>query len=106
MTAESGRWGLSHNTIAQVHGVLSRHPEVERALLYGSRAKGNYRPGSDIDLTLVGETLQPNQLIRIETEIDGLLTPYTFDLSIYDKLESPELIEHIARVGVEFYRKR
>jgi len=46
--------GLPASTVAQVHGVLSRHPEVERAILYGSRAKGNFKAGSDIDLTLSG----------------------------------------------------
>ncbi|WP_105103532.1 nucleotidyltransferase domain-containing protein [Microbulbifer pacificus] len=105
MAIESGAWGLSSETITRLQQVFERHPEVESALLYGSRAKGNYRKGSDIDLTLIGPELQPLHLIQIETEIDELLTPYSFDLSIYSELESPELLDHIERVGVEFYRR-
>jgi predicted nucleotidyltransferase len=50
-------YGLSEGTLARIRGVLASHAEVERAVLYGSRAQGNYRDGSDIDLCLMGESL-------------------------------------------------
>ena len=85
---------------------MSKFPQVDRALLYGSRAKGNFRPGSDIDLTLVGsEALNLRVLYRIMDEIDDLLLPYTFDLSILRLIDDQEVREHIRRVGVVFYVK-
>ena len=85
---------------------MSKFPQVDRALLYGSRAKGNFRPGSDIDLTLVGsEALNLRVLYRIMDEIDDLLLPNTFDLSILRLINDQEVREHIRRVGVVFYVK-
>ena len=97
------RFGLKPHTISAIQRVFARHPRVERAVLYGSRAKGNYRPGSDIDLTLFGESLTYADLCRIETEIDDLLLPYTLDLSLYAQIENADLREHIRRVGLVFY---
>jgi hypothetical protein len=65
--------GLPASTVAQVHGVLTRHPEVERAILYGSRAKGNFKPGSDIDLTLSGSGLDERIRGRIDEELEAVM---------------------------------
>ncbi|MDD2760362.1 MAG: nucleotidyltransferase domain-containing protein [Methylomonas sp.] len=97
------RFGLKPHTISAIQRVFAKHPKIERAVLYGSRAKGNYRPGSDIDLTLFGESLSYAELCRIETEIDDLLLPYTLDLSLYDQIDNADLREHILRVGLVFY---
>jgi len=96
-------YGLKPEVIANINRVLAAHPGVEQALLYGSRAKGNYRLGSDIDLCLVGDTLTLTQLLKIENEIDDLLLPYKIDLSLFHTLDNQEFIEHIQRVGVAFY---
>ena len=98
--------GLSAATLAKIHGVLSDHPEVERAVLYGSRAKGNFKPGSDIDLTLMGSGLDGRIRGRIDEELDELLLPYEFDLSLFAELSHPELLDHIRRAGVVFYEKK
>ena len=74
-------------------------------LIYGSRAKGNYRNGSDIDLTIKGRGISFATLMQIEDQIDDLMMPYTVDLSQYDQLENTGLIEHIDRVGVEIYTR-
>jgi predicted nucleotidyltransferase len=97
--------GLSDATVEKIHGALSRHAEVERAILYGSRAKGNYKNGSDIDLTLQGNGLSFGELLKIMGELDDLLLPYTIDLSLFASLKHPELIDHIRRVGVVFYER-
>jgi predicted nucleotidyltransferase len=97
--------GLTAATIDAIHGVLAQHPRVEKAVLYGSRAKGNYKNGSDIDLTLFGEGLEYAEMMDIAMELDDLLLPYMIDLSIFEKLDHTELIEHIERVGQVFYEK-
>ncbi len=98
--------GLSAATVAKIHGVLSRHAEVEQAILYGSRAKGNFKPGSDIDLTLTGSGLDERIRGRIDEELDDLLLPYEFDLSIFSGLTHADLIDHIRWVGVVVYAKQ
>ena len=100
-----GRFGQTEETVEKIGGILARHPPVEKAVLYGSRAKGNYKNGSDIDLTLFGERLSHDELLDIIGELDDLLLPYTIDLSIFHQLTHQDLLEHIQRVGKIFYEK-
>lgn len=75
-------------------------------ILYGSRVRGNYKNGPDIDLTLRGGMdLRLNVLYKIMDELDDLLLPYIIDLSIFNTIGDPDVIEHIQRVGVTFYDK-
>ena len=100
------RFGLKEATIHNICAVLARYPQVEQAILYGSRAKGNYKNGSDIDLTLRGGAdLMLPVLYKIMDELDDLLLPYTIDLSIFNGIGDPDVIAHIQRVGITFYRK-
>ncbi|MDP5009267.1 MAG: nucleotidyltransferase domain-containing protein, partial [Glaciimonas sp.] len=94
------QYGLSDATIEKICGVFARFPAVEKAVLYGSRAKGNFKSGSDIDLTLYGATLTHDLLTTIADELDELLLPYMIDLSLFAQLDHAKLREHIARVGV------
>ena len=98
-------FGLPDTTIFSLQGVLEKHPEVEAAILYGSRALGTFRMNSDIDLTLLGNKLTLSQLFLIESQIDDLLLPYKVDLSIKHQIDNPQLLDHIDRVGVIFYQK-
>lgn len=99
------RYGLSEQTLARICGVFAAHPSIEKAVLYGSRAKGTYKPGSDIDLTLHGDALTSRELGVIVEELDDLLLPYQIDLSLFSQIGHAKLREHIERVGVEFYRR-
>jgi len=99
------QFGLKQDTINQINQIFSTYPEISKAILYGSRAKGNYKPGSDIDLTLIGDNINHHQLLEILNKIDDLLLPYFFDLSIFNSLNNPNLIEHIERVGITFYKR-
>jgi len=98
-------FGLKDEVVEKINRVFAVHPEVEEAVLYGSRAKGNQRPGSDIDLTLKGSSLNLQIVNRLSRELDDLLLPYTFDISIFHQIANPELIDHIERVGRVFYRQ-
>ncbi len=103
--SQATRYGLKESHIAIMQDIFKQYSKVDRVILYGSRAKGNYRPNSDIDLTLQGEQLNYSDLVAIENALDDLLLPYTIDLSIYRQIEDPDLMEHIERVGLEFYAK-
>ena len=99
------RFGLKENIILSIQGVFASFPEVDEVILYGSRAKGNYKPGSDIDLTMKGTNLNLSLVNSINIKLDDLLLPYTFDLSVFNHINNPDLLDHISRLGVVFYRK-
>lgn len=86
------------------HAVLPGFPAVEKAVIYGSRAKGTYRPGSDIDLTLFGNGLDLDTLGKIATLLHESSIPYLVDLSIFNQIAHAGLRDHIERVGLLFYQ--
>lgn len=101
------RFGLKESTITQICSVFAHYPEVNKAIIYGSRAKGNFKNGSDIDLTIYGnQDLTVQILNKIMGELDDLLLPYTFDLSIYHDITDKDVLEHIKRVGIVFYESK
>jgi predicted nucleotidyltransferase len=98
--------GLKQDTIAAIQSVFAACKSVSRVILYGSRAKSSFKPGSDIDLTIVGDNLSLKDLLTIEGALDDLLLPYKFDLSLYESIENEELLNHIQRVGLVFYERQ
>lgn len=94
--------GLSEQVLNLIRSVLVRHQQITGALVFGSRAKGTYKPNSDIDLALEGVD-DFMQTARIAGELDDLPLPYTFDVQAVASIKHPGLREHIARVGVRIY---
>jgi len=99
------RFGLCRETIEKINCAFQTFDEIDAAVLYGSRAKGNFKPGSDIDLVLKGKRIDLHLLNKISLALDDLMLPYTFDLSIYHQINTPDLIDHIIRVGKMFYTR-
>jgi predicted nucleotidyltransferase len=96
--AIAGIPGLPPEASARLLAVLSAEPAVQEAWLYGSRAMGRHRPGSDIDLTLVAPGLSHHDRLRLMAALDDLLLPWSIDLSLQHEL--PEsLRQHVTRVG-------
>ncbi|MDD5296108.1 MAG: nucleotidyltransferase domain-containing protein [Rhodocyclaceae bacterium] len=96
-------FGLPPATLEKLRSVFARHAAITCVLIYGSRAKGNYRPGSDIDLTTKGDEMPFAEFMQIQDQIDDLLLPYCVDLSQYCQIGNPDLTAHIDRVGKEIY---
>jgi predicted nucleotidyltransferase len=89
------------NTIT---AIFRKYPGIQYVKLYGSRAKGNYRPGSDIDITIFGDaSFGRTELGNVWNDLDDSDIPYFVDISIYDQLNNPELKAHIDRVGKTIY---
>ena len=98
-------FGLSQSTIATLHEIFKRYAGLEKVIVYGSRAKGNYKTGSDIDLTLVGKALSLDDMMKIKSDLDDSSLPYLVDVSLFDQLDNESLRDHIQRVGVVFYEQ-
>lgn len=96
--------GLSEEAVDRMTEIFANYPEIEQVVLYGSRAKGNYRPNSDIDLTIQGREVTWQQLQTIERQLDDLLLPYKIDLSLYHHIDNQALKDHIQRLGKVFYK--
>ena len=99
-------FGLSDKTVNDINNIFSKYKQVEKVVIYGSRAKGNYRKGSDIDLSFFGKNVNRSVLYEIEENIEELYLPYLFDMSIYKQISNQNLIEHIDRIGKVFYAKK
>jgi type I restriction enzyme S subunit len=95
--------GLTKADIQKINSVFAAHTNIKKIILYGSRAMGTYKPYSDIDLTLVGKQISLTQLNEIENQLDELYLPYKMDLTIFDQIENLDFLDHIKRVGKEFY---
>lgn len=98
-------FGLPGRSLCTLRSILASQGAVEQAIVYGSRAKGNFRPGSDIDLTLVGHALTQSDLTRLAQALDESDLPYQVDLSLQVDIDNPNLLEHIARVGQVLYER-
>jgi len=99
-------YGLSANVLQQLISVFEQNPQTEEAVLFGSRAKGNFREGSDIDIALTGQDLTINALKKLELKINDLLLPYEVNLVLYDSITNSDLTEHIDRAGIRIYKKQ
>ena len=98
-------YGLKDIELAKLNEVFAANKRIERVVLYGSRAKGNYKPFSDVDITLEGDELTHTDLSRLSLAIDDLLLPYQFDISIFHTLKNEALIDHIRRMGITIYER-
>ena len=98
-------YGLTDIEVRKLTGIFASNKRIEKVILYGSRAKGNFTPFSDVDITLVGEELSRGDLNQVIREVDDLLLPYQFDISLCHKLKNEALIEHIDRRGIEIYAR-
>ena len=99
-------YGLNEKTLEDICGVFNLFPAIESAVLYGSRAKGNFKSGSDIDISLIGEEINLFMLNQVSMALENLNLPQQFDLSIRHQIENKELLAHIERNGIVFYLKK
>ncbi|HRX49402.1 MAG TPA: nucleotidyltransferase domain-containing protein [Spirochaetota bacterium] len=100
----NNRFGITEKSYNCIVTYLKSQPQIETVIIFGSRAKGNYKKGSDIDLAIKGEKCSPMLAIDIESFInEEIPVPYTVDVVDYNSLKKKELKNHIDRVGILFY---
>ena len=99
-------YGLSNQVINDLCSIFEKYPEIAQVIIYGSRAKGNFKKGSDIDLTFCGENLTLQIISQIENEIENLYLPYCIDTSIYHNIDNNNLLAHISRIGKIFHQNK
>jgi len=98
------QYGLSDYTLATLKGIFSKYQSIKEVILYGSRAMGNYKNGSDIDISLkTDSSFDFDKLLLISRDFYDSDMPYLVDVSIYDKINSENLLAHIERHGKVLY---
>ena len=95
--------GLDKVAIQKLCDVFAGYPEIDKVVLFGSRALGTHKEGSDIDICLCGEEITITKLLEIRCRLDDLMLPYKLDTSIYHRIDNQELKNHIDRVGEKVY---
>jgi predicted nucleotidyltransferase len=98
-------FGISEESFTRIVTVFDAFPKITQVRLFGSRALGRHRPGSDIDLALEGNSLTLNNLLELRLKLDNLMLPYRFDAVVLDDQISAELRDHIERFGTVIYQK-
>ena len=93
---------LTGMELSLILDVFGRHPEITSAKLFGSRAKGTHKPGSDVDLAVWGN-VDALGAEAIAAELDELPLPYRFEVKAFDLISLPDLRQHIERVGIRVY---
>jgi len=92
-------YGISQSAFDKIKKVIFSVQGVDEVILYGSRAKGNYKEGSDIDLTIKGN-LNFDDLVKLTVKLDDLNMPWKIDLSLYGHITNEDLLDHINRIGI------
>jgi predicted nucleotidyltransferase len=104
-TPQENNFGLTDRDLLTIRGIFNKYSDVRLVYLFGSRAKGNFKPGSDIDLAIMNSDLDPATLRRIVGELEDSSLPYRVDLVAYHAITHPEFQEHIDRVGLVFFEQ-
>lgn len=100
------QFGLKEHQIASIHQCFKNFEGIVEVIIYGSRAKGDFRNGSDIDLSIIDDgRLTFRDLLQIQVQLDELMLPWKMDISLLKQIDNDELVDHIERVGKVFYRR-
>lgn len=98
--------GVAPEHLAKLRAIFRAHLQIADAILYGSRAKGTHREGSDIDIALKGTAIDARLLAQIDAEYDALYLPWKLDVCIYDEVTNADLKSHIDRVGISLFNSK
>lgn len=101
------QFGLKDDQIDAIHQCFKHFEGIVEVIIYGSRAKGDFRNGSDIDLCIIDDgRLTFKDLLQIQVQLDELMLPWKMDISLLKQIDNDELVERIERVGKVFYSRK
>jgi uncharacterized protein len=99
-------FGLRDADLEYIISALSQFDEIQKAVIFGSRVKGNYKTGSDVDIAIWGKDVTFTTISRLHAILeDESPMPYLFDIVDYTHLTHEKLREHIDRVGILIFVK-
>ena len=100
------KYGLSDKQLTEIINIFTQVPQVEKAILFGSRAMGNFKEASDVDIVIIGEHADFRIAAHLKYELEEeTYLPYFFDIIAYNTIDNEALKEHIQKYGKEIYTK-
>ena len=100
-----GKFGLLDSDFEFLSNLFQKYSSINEVIIFGSRAKGNYKNGSDVDLAIKSITIENQEINEIDDELnENSNLPYKFDIVHYEKIQTPELKEHIDHVGKVIFK--
>jgi predicted nucleotidyltransferase len=100
------QYGLTEQDLVALKKIFLETPQIEKVVLFGSRAMGNYKPGSDVDLAISGRDIDFGVVSRLHARLEEQSPmPYFFDVVDLKHLEHPGLAEHIQKQGVVIFER-
>ena len=103
---DGSQFGLTARDMQTIRAIFAKYTEITLVYVFGSRAKGNYRKGSDLDLAVMSPNIREKIIRRLKNDFEESSLPFTVDLVHYPTLTHPGLKMHIESVGVSFYEKQ
>jgi uncharacterized protein len=101
----SYNFGLSDDILETMMNCIKVFPDIDEVIIFGSRAMGNYKNGSDIDVSIKGN-LKDNTTSSLRYLLDNAPgSPYKVDVLDYNKISNLELKKHIDEDGKVFFKK-
>ncbi|MDR2707020.1 MAG: nucleotidyltransferase domain-containing protein [Planctomycetaceae bacterium] len=97
--------GLTEKYRTEIRSIFASCSKIDRVLLFGSRAKGNFRRDSDVDFALEGDDLVGSDLASLNGKFEESNVPFDIDIVIRANITNQNLENQIAQYGIEFYRK-
>ena len=99
-------FGLRDEDLSNIIITIQQFSEIEKAAIFGSRAKGNFNPGSDVDIAIWGNDISFSTISRLHAILEEESPmPYFFDIVDYSHLNHIELKSHIDRAGIVFFTR-
>ena len=99
------KFGLSQKSLSEVIGFFRNYMEIDEAKLFGSRAMGNFKNGSDIDIAILGDAISLSLILKLKNDFEESSLPYFVDIVNYNSISNPELKRHIDQNGITLYVK-
>ena len=101
----NNKYGIAQNSYKLILEAFKKFKEIEKVVLFGSRAMGNYKAGSDIDLALYGETVNLNTISKLSSLLnEELPIPYQIDILSHQQIKAKALKDHIENEGHIIYQ--
>lgn len=98
-------YGLLDRDLKYIKEAVKRYPEIDEVIIFGSRAMGNYKKGSDVDIALKGQAVNRKTAIRLADDLNEKYPlPYFFDVINYNDISNEELKKHIDIVGKTIFK--
>ncbi len=98
--------GISEGSMNMITNVMQSRKEIEKAIIFGSRAIGNYKKGSDVDIAICGDSITLDIVSEVSVKLnEELPLPYYFDILHYGSIKHKSLKKHIDDLGKVFYAR-